>query len=140
MSIDITTEKDGKLRQRVSIDSFNDLLVDVPTAFGGDGLAPDPHDYFDLSLGACKAITSRMYAQRKEWPLEGVSVKVTRDERDERKGVYRLDVAMTFHGIEAVKRNSVGHVWQENGNFGKGRSDEREREGRKACVGSLRCT
>ncbi|WP_348816073.1 OsmC family protein [Halomonas sp. H10-59] len=104
MSIEITTEKDGKLRQRVSIDSFDDLLVDVPVAYGGDGLAPDPHDYFDLSLGACKAITSRMYAQRKEWPLEGVSVTVTRDERDERKGVYRLDVAMTFHGIEDPER------------------------------------
>ncbi|MBY5927555.1 MULTISPECIES: OsmC family protein [Halomonas] len=99
MTIHVTTEKDGKLRQRVSIESFDDILVDVPVPYGGDGLAPDPHDYFDLSLGACKAITAQMYARRKEWPLEGVSVVVTRDERDERKGIYRLDVAMTFHGV-----------------------------------------
>ena len=77
MSIEITTEKDGKLRQRVSIESFDDLLVDVPTAFGGDGLAPDPHDYFDLSLGACKAITSRMYAQRKKLDLQSVEVHLS---------------------------------------------------------------
>jgi len=100
MTIHITSERDGKLRQRAVIESFDDLLVDVPVPFGGDGEAPDPHDYFDMSLGACKAITAQMYAKRKEWPLEGVSVTVTRDERDERRGVYRLDVAMTFHGID----------------------------------------
>lgn len=100
MSIHLRSERDGILRQRASIESFDDLLVDVPEAFGGEELAPDPHDYFDLSLGACKAITAQMYAKRKEWPLTDVSVVVTRDERDERRGVYRLDVAMTFHGIE----------------------------------------
>lgn len=100
MSIQICSERDGLLRQRVSIERFDDLLVDVAEAFGGEGLAPDPHDYFDLSLGACKAITAQMYAKRKQWPLSGVSVVVSRDERDERRGVYRLDVAMTFHGIQ----------------------------------------
>ncbi|ALM52648.1 OsmC family protein [Halomonas huangheensis] len=104
MTIHLRSERDGILRQRVSIESFDDLLVDVPQAFGGEGLAPDPHDYFDLSLGACKAITAQMYARRKEWPLTDVSVVVTRDERDERRGVYRLDVAMTFHGIEVAEQ------------------------------------
>lgn len=98
MTIRLYSEVNGKLTQRVEIDGFDDLLADVPPAFGGEGSAPDPHDYFDLSLGACKAITSRMYARRKGWPLEGVSVVVHRDERDERQGVYRLDVEMTFHG------------------------------------------
>ncbi|ATJ82868.1 OsmC family protein [Halomonas beimenensis] len=96
--IRITSERDRVLRQRVELESAEDLFVDVPEAFGGEGSAPDPHDYLDLSLGACKAITAQMYARRKEWPLEGVSVVVRRDERDERHGVYRLDVAMTFHG------------------------------------------
>ncbi|HSH47441.1 MAG TPA: OsmC family protein [Halomonas sp.] len=98
MTIRLYTEAGGKLTQRAKIDGFDDLLADVPPSFGGEGSAPDPHDYFDLSLGACKAITSRMYAKRKGWPLEGVSVVVHRDDRDERKGVYRLDVEMTFHG------------------------------------------
>ncbi|WP_027966913.1 OsmC family protein [Halomonas halocynthiae] len=98
MSIKLYSVADGKLSQRAEIEGFDDLLIDVPVAFGGEGKAPDPHDYFDLSLGACKAITSRMYAKRKGWPLEGVSVVVQRDESDERRGIYRLDVAMTFHG------------------------------------------
>ncbi|MFQ3787458.1 OsmC family protein [Halomonas sp. A29] len=99
-TIEIVSERNSIFRQRVQIAGFEDLHVDVPRAFGGEGSAPDPHDYFDLSLGACKAITAQMYAQRKQWPLEGISVKVNRDDSEERKGTYRLEVVMIFHGIE----------------------------------------
>ncbi|MCE8015088.1 OsmC family protein [Halomonas sp. MCCC 1A17488] len=99
-SIEIVSERNSIFRQRVRIEGFEDLYADVPSAFGGEDSAPDPHDYFDLSLGACKAITAQMYARRKQWPLEGVSVRVNRDDSEERKGVYRLEVVMTFHGIE----------------------------------------
>lgn len=99
-SIEIVSERNSIFRQRVQIAGFEDLHVDVPKAFGGEESAPDPHDYFDLSLGACKAITAQMYAQRKKWPLEGISVKVNRDDSEEQKGTYRLEVLMTFHGIE----------------------------------------
>ncbi len=98
MSITVISERDGKYRQRAVIDGFGDLFVDSPKIVGGDESAPDPHDYFDLSLAACKAITAQMYAYRKEWPLEGVTATVRRDERDERHGVYRLDVLLSFHG------------------------------------------
>ncbi|EPC04360.1 hypothetical protein L861_03300 [Litchfieldella anticariensis FP35 = DSM 16096] len=98
MTITVISEREGKYRQRAVFDSFEDLFVDSPRIVGGDESAPDPHDYFDLSLAACKAITAQMYAYRKEWPLEGVTVTVKRDERDERHGVYRLEVLMNFHG------------------------------------------
>ncbi len=106
-TIEIQSVRNHIFRQRVELDGFEDLFVDVPEAYGGEGGAPDPHDYFDLSLGACKAITSMMYARRKKWPLEGISVKVHRDDSEERHGTYRLDVEMTFHGIsdpEQVER------------------------------------
>jgi len=106
-TIEIQSVRNHIFRQRVELDGFEDLFVDVPEAYGGEGGAPDPHDYFDLSLGACKAITSMMYARRKKWPLEGISVKVHRDDSDERHGTYRLEVEMTFHGIsdpEQVER------------------------------------
>lgn len=99
-SIEIISERQRRHRHRIEIDGFEDLYSDVPEAFGGEDSAPDPHDYFDLSLGACKAITAQMYAYRKGWPLEGVSVRVNRDERDERQGIYRLEVVMHFLGIE----------------------------------------
>lgn len=98
MSITVISERNGKYRQRAVIDGFEDLFSDAPNIVGGDESAPDPHDYFDLSLAACKAITAQMYARRKEWPLEGVTARVIRDERDERHGVYRLDVVLAFDG------------------------------------------
>lgn len=103
-SIEVVSERNHVYRQRVELDGFDDLFADVPEAHGGEDSAPDPHDYFDLSLGSCKAITAMMYARRKQWPLEGVSVTVNRDDSQERHGTYRLDVAMTFHGIEAPEQ------------------------------------
>ncbi|WP_183382506.1 OsmC family protein [Halomonas stenophila] len=109
--IQIVSQRNRIFRQRVELEGFEDLFVDVPEAFGGEDSAPDPHDYFDLSLGACKAITAQMYARRKEWPLDAVSVVVNRDERDERHGVYRLDVAMTFHGaLDAAQRARLEEI------------------------------
>lgn len=103
-TIEVVSERNHIYRQRVELDGFEDLFVDVPEAYGGENSGPDPHDYFDLSLGACKAITAMMYARRKQWPLAGVSVTVNRDDSRERHGTYRLDVAMAFHGIEDVEQ------------------------------------
>lgn len=100
MTITVISQGEGGLRQKVELEGFEDLYVDAPDVVGGDESAPDPHDYFDLSLAACKAITAQMYAYRKGWPLTGVKVWVVRDERDERHGVYRLDVSMHFEGID----------------------------------------
>lgn len=100
MTITVISQDEGGLRQKVELEGFEDLYVDAPGVVGGDESAPDPHDYFDLSLAACKAITAQMYAYRKGWPLTGVKVWVVRDERDERHGVYRLDVSMHFEGID----------------------------------------
>jgi putative redox protein len=99
-TIQVISERNRVFRQRVTLDGFEDLYADVPEAYGGEDSAPDPHDYFDLSLGACKAITAQMYARRKQWPLDAVSVTVKRDDSEERQGLYRLEVVMVFHGIE----------------------------------------
>lgn len=106
MTIVVTSVDREGLRQRAEIEGFEDLFVDAPPIVGGEGSAPDPHDYLDLALGACKAITARMYARRKGWPLEKVSVTVTRDDSQERHGVYRLDVALDFHGIDDAERRA----------------------------------
>ena len=100
MTIVVTSEDRNGLRQRAEIESFEELFVDAPPIVGGEGSAPDPHDYLDLALGACKAITARMYARRKEWPLEKVSATVLRDDSRERHGLYRLDITMEFQGID----------------------------------------
>ncbi len=52
------------------------FTADEPTDVGGTDTAPTPVELMMGSLAACTAITLRMYAQRKEWPLEGVDVQI----------------------------------------------------------------
>jgi putative redox protein len=52
------------------------LVADEPISMGGTDLGPAPYGYLMAGLGACTAMTLRMYSDRKEWPLDGVTVKL----------------------------------------------------------------
>lgn len=53
------------------------LIADEPEHLGGTNMGSTPDEYLCAALGACTAATLRMFADRKQWPLEGVAVDVS---------------------------------------------------------------
>jgi len=97
MALQLTLDQQGTMRQRIQIREHQ-LVADLTLAAGGDDAGPDPHDLFDASVAACKAMTLQLYAKRKQIPLQAVNITVDRDETDEKKGAYRLTVTMGLEG------------------------------------------
>jgi putative redox protein len=52
------------------------VTTDEPTARGGQDVGPSPSDLLSIALASCTAMTLRMYAERKQWPLDGIEVEV----------------------------------------------------------------
>jgi len=98
MPVTVNTLNSENFRHSVNINK-HELFTDLPTSLGGDDSAPSPHDYFDAALGACKALTLKLYAQKKDIPLTGVTVEVTHDSSEEQKGKYKLNVKLTLKGV-----------------------------------------
>lgn len=49
-------------------------LADEPLEIGGTDQGPNPYEILLSALSACSSITMKMYADRKEWPMEGSEI------------------------------------------------------------------
>jgi uncharacterized OsmC-like protein/pimeloyl-ACP methyl ester carboxylesterase len=65
----------GRFQQEVTIGPHR-LIADEPVSVGGRDTGPSPYDLLLASLGACTTMTLRMYADRKQLPLDRVSVRL----------------------------------------------------------------
>jgi putative redox protein len=63
------------------------LAADEPLASGGNDTGPNPYDYLVAALGTCTAMTLRLYARQKKWPLQKVRVQLKHDK------IYAKDCA-----------------------------------------------
>ena len=53
------------------------LTGDEPVTNGGDGAGPSPYEFLLASLGHCTVLTMILYARRKAWQIDNVSVRGT---------------------------------------------------------------
>jgi putative redox protein len=66
----------GKFQQEI-VSGAHRFLADEPVAVGGLDSGPSPYNLLLAALGACTAMTMRLYADHKKLPLERVSVQLT---------------------------------------------------------------
>ncbi|MCG8442609.1 MAG: bifunctional alpha/beta hydrolase/OsmC family protein [Caulobacterales bacterium] len=55
------------------------FFADEPERVGGNDTGPTPYELLNAALGTCTAMTMRMYADRKSWPLERVTVTLNHE-------------------------------------------------------------
>ena len=66
----------------------NEILIggrkfysDEPKSLGGAETGPDPYARGTAGLGACTSITMRMYANRKKWPVDRLTVRLEHEKK-----------------------------------------------------------
>ena len=104
------------------------LYADEPLSYGSADLGPSPFEYLCASLGSCTAITLRMYAGRKKWEVENISVTVTHSLRKftdgETKNVFKRVVYLKSeladdqrHRLIEIADKCPVHKMLESGNI-----------------------
>ena len=87
----------GTDRYHVDLEAGRHVLAaDEPADHGGADTGPPPFGLLLSGLGACTAITLRMYADRKQWPLEGVDVQLAYTVKD--RATRWIDRQVTLRG------------------------------------------
>ncbi|USA40591.1 bifunctional alpha/beta hydrolase/OsmC family protein [Pelagerythrobacter marinus] len=67
------------------------FVADEPRSYGGDDSGPTPYDLLLAALGTCTAMTMRLYADRKGWPLEGATIHLSHERDHEEDCEHALD-------------------------------------------------
>ena len=101
----VTSQKN--LQNEVRYGDGHTFTTDEPPAAGGDDAGPDPYTLVLGALGSCISMTLHLYARRKKWPVETVTVRLRQnrihakdcqDCKDQEGFIHRIERAVTFTG------------------------------------------
>jgi putative redox protein len=105
---EITVTSLGNLRNEASYGDGQTLIIDEPVTAGGEGAGPDPYALLLAALGSCISMTVHLYARRKGWPVERVTVRLRQNrihaedckecERTTEGFVHRIERSVVIDG------------------------------------------
>jgi putative redox protein len=73
---EVVVTSQTNLRNEVRYGAGHSFITDEPLAAGGEDAGPDPYTLLLAALGSCMSMTVTLYARRKQWPLEQVTVRL----------------------------------------------------------------
>lgn len=91
------------------------FVADEPVRSGGGDAGPDPYDYLLTALGVCTSMTIGLYARRKQFPLENITVSLRHsriyandcEECETKEGMLdRIDVEVELTGSLSVEQHA----------------------------------
>ena len=104
----IGTARIGRDRYRTDIElGPHRLVADEPPVLGGEHAGPSPYELLLARLGACTAITLRMYADRKGWPMTSVDVDLQWRQEEDGPRIVRT---LRAEGLDAVQRQRLVEI------------------------------
>ena len=113
MSVVVVTSSKN-LQNEVRYGAGNTLITDEPLEAGGEDAGPDPYTLLLAALGSCISITTTLYARRKAWPLEGVTVRLSQKRvhgkdcqecgENQDAFVHRIERSVTFKGALSAEQ------------------------------------
>lgn len=105
---EVIVTSQGNLRNEVRYGAGHAFVTDEPVAAGGEDAGPDPYTLLLGALGSCISMTVTLYARRKQWPLEKVTVHLRQNrihskdckECDQLKDgyIHRIERSVTIDG------------------------------------------
>jgi putative redox protein len=73
---EVIVTSQANLRNEVRYGVGHAFTTDEPVAAGGEDAGPDPYTLLLAALGSCISMTVTLYARRKQWPVEQVTVRL----------------------------------------------------------------
>ncbi|MDQ6652033.1 MAG: OsmC family protein [Acidobacteriota bacterium] len=105
---DVTVTSLSNLKNEVRYGDDHTFVTDEPSSAGGEDAGPDPYTLLLAALGSCISMTVTLYARRKAWPLEQVTVRLRQERihaadclectRGDEGYVHRIQRSVTFEG------------------------------------------
>ena len=97
---EVVVSSKTNLQHEVRYGDGRTFITDEPRAAGGDDAGPDPYTLLLGALGSCISMTVQLYARRKQWAVESVTVRLRQNRIHSKDCQECEDVEGFIHRIE----------------------------------------